>query len=417
MLVHPLLLAFSMVAVVAIVMGGCAREVPLAVDPSLPLDEALAAWQQELGVPGMAVGVYYGDAVQLQRGFGVADRATGRPVEATTPFCVGSIAKLFVGTAALRLATRGVLALDAPLATWRPDVPGADRATLQMLGTHQAGYRNYITLPAVKDTFSAAPERLWTRAELLALSLAAEPHFGPGAGWVYSNANALLLVEALERATALPWDSLLAREVLRPAGLAATTRVAEGCTAMAPGAARGYQLGDAEGPTPWTVAGDSLHDVSGDALSKWDASGDLRSTVPDLRRFLDAAFRGDVLSPEARARRGATVATGEADYRYGFALEVWDAGPAQTLGHCGVVPGYNACLSYRPHDDVAVVVLTNVYGTQRSAMPARALTEALLVWTTAQASAAQATHTEPPGWSTEPDAEVRARAGYMSRVG
>lgn len=364
---------------------GCAREAPLPVNPDLPLDTAVDGWQEELGVPGLAVGVYDGEEALLERGFGVADRETSRPVEAATPFCVGSIAKLFVGTVALRLATRGVLDLDAPLATWLPDVPAADQATLRMLATHQAGYRNYITLAAVKDTFATAPAQRWTRDDLLALSLEADPHFAPGAGWTYSNANTLLLVEALERATALPWDSLLAREVLRPAGMTETVRVAEGCTVNAPTAARGYQLGDADGPTPWEAEGDSLHDVSSDALSKWDVAGDLRSTVPDLRRFLDAAFRGDLLAPGARALRDAAVATGSDGYRYGLALEVWGDGAARTLGHCGTVPGYNACLAYRPHDDTAVVVLTNVYGTERSSMPALAVTDALFRWLPAPA--------------------------------
>ncbi|MEM6327542.1 MAG: serine hydrolase domain-containing protein [Bacteroidota bacterium] len=352
-----------------------------------PLAEAVEAWRVEVGAPGVAVGVYRGGNTLLEGGTGQADRATGREVQPDTPFCIGSVSKLFVAAVALRLASRDVVDLDAPLAQYGVEAPGgaAETATLRMLGDHRAGVRNYITLRAAKDTFTAAPSRSWTREDLVALAAEGDPHFAPGEGWTYSNTNTLLLAEALERATALPWDSLLAREVLRPAGLAETVPAHDGCGAD-PAAARGYQLGDAEAPTPWRSRGDSLHDVTADHPSKWGAAGNLRSTVPDLRRFADAAFRGDLLSAEARAGRDRTVETGQEGYRYGFGLEVFGEGDEQVIGHCGTVPGYNACLGYRPSDDAMVIVLANVYGTERSSMPALALSRAAFEWLSVQPS-------------------------------
>ncbi|MEM1055707.1 MAG: serine hydrolase domain-containing protein [Bacteroidota bacterium] len=386
----PLLLqAFATLAV-----GGGCGEAPLPAHSDEPLAEAVEAWRTGLGVPGVAVGVYRGSETLLETGAGRADRATGREVRADTPFCVGSVSKLFVAAAALRLASRGDLDLDAPLARYGVDVPGSEDATLRMLGDHRAGFRNAITLQAVKDTFTAAPAQRWTRSDLLALTDGAEPHFAPGEGWTYSNTNTLLLADAMERATGLPWDSLLAREVTRPADLTATARAHDGCGAD-PAAARGYQLGDDRAPTPWRSRGDSLHDVTADHPSKWGASGDLRSTVLDLRQFADAAFRGNLLTPEARAERDRAVETGEVGYRYGFGLEVRGEGDAQILGHCGAIPGYNACLGYRPSDDATVIVLTNVYGTERSAMPALAISRAAFQWLAARPRTPSPSHASP----------------------
>ncbi|MEM6785823.1 MAG: serine hydrolase domain-containing protein [Bacteroidota bacterium] len=146
------------------------------------------------------------------------------------------------------------------------------------------------------------------------------------------------------------------------------------------------QFGDATGRRTWRVGGDSLHDVSGDALSKCGAAGDLRSSLPDLCSFTDAAFRDTVLVSASRLSSADALATGAEGYRYGLAVEVQGAGAAETLEHCGLVPGYSACLSYRPHDDTAVVVLTNVYGTPRTARPALAVSDALFRWLASQPS-------------------------------
>jgi CubicO group peptidase (beta-lactamase class C family) len=68
-----------------------------------------------------AVGIE-GDVVWAGAG-GVADLATGRPIETSTTFAIGSVTKQFTATAVLLLVQDGNLSLDDPLSRWLPGLP------------------------------------------------------------------------------------------------------------------------------------------------------------------------------------------------------------------------------------------------------------------------------------------------------
>jgi len=51
-------------------------------------------------------------------------------------------------TLLLKLAEQQRIALDAPLATWFPEMPNAHLATLQMLASMTTGFVDFVTTPA-----------------------------------------------------------------------------------------------------------------------------------------------------------------------------------------------------------------------------------------------------------------------------
>jgi len=88
----------------------------------LTLDELLA----RANTPGISVAVIHNFAVHWARGYGVADAATGRRVDARTRFQAASISKPVTALAVMRLVQDGKLALDddinGTLRSWRvPD--------------------------------------------------------------------------------------------------------------------------------------------------------------------------------------------------------------------------------------------------------------------------------------------------------
>ena len=103
------------------------------------IDRVVDTW----GLPGLAVAVVHdGDRV-IARGFGSADLGAGRPVTGETLFHLASVSKVFVATAALQLAERGALDLDAPIRAYLPGLSWADlRAdaiTTRQVLTHRSG--------------------------------------------------------------------------------------------------------------------------------------------------------------------------------------------------------------------------------------------------------------------------------------
>lgn len=149
---------------------------------------------------------------------GLADRESGRPVEANDPVRIASISKLVMALAALRLVDEGKIDLDADVSTylgWRlrhpdyPDVP----VTLAQLLSHRSGLRDdagYV-IPLGKSLQARLADRaVWY------------PGTAPGAApFKYANLGSPVVATVLEAATGERYDRLVERTVFAPLGIKA----------------------------------------------------------------------------------------------------------------------------------------------------------------------------------------------------
>lgn len=110
---------------------------------------------------------------------GVADRKSGRAWERDTACVTFSCTKAVTATAALLLAERGAVRLDAPVASWWPEFAahGKESITGEMLLTHQAG------LPAFARPVGA--EEAADPAALAGLLAGQAPEWAPGTAHGY----------------------------------------------------------------------------------------------------------------------------------------------------------------------------------------------------------------------------------------
>ena len=109
-----------------------------------PLQVALDALVEELGVPGVAVGVLH-DGVEHYAYAGVTCTEHPLPVDEQTLFQFGSTGKTYTATALMRLSDQGRVDLDAPVRTYLPefrlrDEDVAARVTVLQLLNHTAGW-------------------------------------------------------------------------------------------------------------------------------------------------------------------------------------------------------------------------------------------------------------------------------------
>jgi CubicO group peptidase (beta-lactamase class C family) len=107
------------------------------------LEACARAEKERWTVPGMAIGVLRGGDVETY-GFGVASLETEFPVRADTLFQIGSISKVFVATLVMQLVEQNKVDLDAPVATYLPELRLADEQaqqtiTLRHTLTHTSG--------------------------------------------------------------------------------------------------------------------------------------------------------------------------------------------------------------------------------------------------------------------------------------
>ena len=167
-------------------------------------------------VTGLSLALVDGDRVVWATGFGMADVDRKLAAGPRTVYDVGSLAKPITATAILQAVERGELSLDQTLAELIPELRLAGEAehriTLAQLLTHQSG------LPSdwfVQSLSEQPPDWRGIVTEIQGIDLAAEP----GQLTIYSNLGLALAGLALERASGRPYEELVTRELMRPAGM------------------------------------------------------------------------------------------------------------------------------------------------------------------------------------------------------
>jgi len=203
------------------------------VSATAPIDAAidLAIAQQRL--VGAVVLVQHRGRELFRRSAGWANREQRCPMRTDTLFRLSSVSKPIVTTAAMVLASRGVVDLDEPVTRWLPDfrprLPDgrAPDITLRQLLSHQAGlgYRfldadaqGLHALAGVSDGMDASPITL---AENLRRIAQVPLQFAPGEGWFYS-LGIDVAGGVLEAATGTPLDRIVRETVTEPLGMADT---------------------------------------------------------------------------------------------------------------------------------------------------------------------------------------------------
>lgn len=273
----------------------------------------------------------------------------------TSIFEIGSVTKTFTSLLLADLARDGVVALDDPVSRYLPAAPPVRGRpiTLEDLATHHSGLPRLpagLLWPAL-TTQRRDPYARLDEAALAAAVTRTAPRRPPGKKFRYSNHGVGLLGWALARAAGTTYADLVAARVTGPLGLtntglevpaSATHRVAIGHT---------WRRRDTG---PWHLA----------ALA---GAGGLRSTAPDLLRYL-AAFAEDHTGPLAEA----AAETSRVRHRVGklgvglaWMVIPGGEGPrkfrlrSDVLWHDGGTGGYRSFAAVVPATGVAVVVLTN----------------------------------------------------------
>src|SRR5690606_23471813 len=91
------------------------------------IDAYIQSRMQTANIPGLALGVVYGDEVVYLKGYGIA-APDGRLVTPQTPFILGSTSKSFTALAVMQLVEAGRIDLDVPVTTYLPWLRTSDAA-------------------------------------------------------------------------------------------------------------------------------------------------------------------------------------------------------------------------------------------------------------------------------------------------
>jgi CubicO group peptidase (beta-lactamase class C family) len=289
--------------------------------------------------PGLAVGLVGPGGWRHEFAVGVADVASGRPLDPTALMPIASVSKAMTAVALLREQEAGRIDLDDPVhdqLPWLPLATPFGPISVAHLLAHTAG---------IVAGMEGSPSPV---AEALALAATA-PGWPPGERASYSNVGYAVLGLVLERVAGCSYGEAIQRHVLDPCGMTASEPVTT-AEAQARAATGHLELADHTlVPAPWvpTTAG----------------SGATLCTVADLGRFLRALVAGDPpLLEEATREAMLTPALPLPEgkgYGYGLGVEVDLEGGYRRVGHQGDCPGYCSYAYGCRETGVGVVALGN----------------------------------------------------------
>ncbi|WP_218004213.1 serine hydrolase domain-containing protein [Nocardia araoensis] len=313
----------------------------------------VAASAEELGVPGVAVGVSTGGRTDFAC-HGVTSVDNPLAVDRDTMFVVGSVSKTFTATALLRLVADGRVELDAPVRRYVPEftptAAAADEITVLRLLNHTAGLEWRIGA----DTGEGDDALARHAVELAESRLIAEPGARPS----YSQAGFNLAGRIIENVTGSTFERAVASLLFEPLGLT------HSCYAVNDVMTRRFAVGhniDLNGVL--AVAG-QWKDQRAD-----NPGGGVATSVRDLLRWArfhlgDGRTEGGerILPTELLHRmreqtvelRGSTL--GDA---FGICWLLREVDGVATIGHGGSGNGQFADLLIVPERDFAVAVMSN----------------------------------------------------------
>jgi D-alanyl-D-alanine carboxypeptidase len=219
--------------------------------------------------------------------------------------------------------------------------------------------------------------------------LALPPAFPPGAGFLYSNTNTVLLGLIIEQLTDRSLTDALAERIFEPLGLAHTYFPPPADAGMPEPHPHGYLFGTnvstlidpALSPEDRAAAvtGRLLPNDVSDLNPSWGwAAGAATSTAEDLATYVEALVGGGLLEPRLQRERLDSVRpidpAAPASTGYGLALARF--GPL--LGHDGSLPGFQSFMGHDPQRGLTVIVLTNLQNTPDGDGAANALTKLII---------------------------------------
>jgi CubicO group peptidase (beta-lactamase class C family) len=195
--------------------------------------------------------------VEWAKGYGLADVAGQRPVDAQTLFLAGSISKPVTALRTLQLVEDGTFALDANINTYLtsrqlPDneFTTIEKVTLRRILNHTAGltvwgfpgYDKGDAIPSVPEVLegngNTDPVRVFKT---------------PGESWLYSGGGYTIMQLAMTDTLGAPFPDTMRTNILEPLGMQSSTFENPLPEALHPLAATGYRADGREVEGKWPI--------------------------------------------------------------------------------------------------------------------------------------------------------------------
>lgn len=312
------------------------------------IDGAVAKALADSGTPSASIAVIKDGQIAYASAYGQARLDPATPASAEMRYCIGSVSKQFLAVAILLLQQDGKLSLDDPVSRYLPSLTRAKDITIRQLLSHTSGYQDYYPLDYVAPfmlqpvTADGILDR-WAKIPL---------DFEPGMQWQYSNTNFVAAGRILEKVSGQSLWTFLESRIFGPLGMHSVVNLD----------AQPLSNSDPTGYTRFGLA--PARPAQPEAQGWLFAAGELAMTARDLAVWDKSLMDGKLLTPASlnefitpvRLKNGAPT-------NYALGVGVANASGHPRLGHGGAVSGFTSSNTVWLDQGAAVVVLTNMDGS------------------------------------------------------
>lgn len=171
-------------------------------------------------VPGVSIAVVKDGKLAWAKGYGIANTASGKPVDEKTLFQAGSISKPLAALAALKLVDEQRVELDMDvnnyLTDWKIEENGftsKEKVTLRRLLNHTAGmtvhgfpgYKQTDGYPSIVQVLNGEGNTKKVFVDQV-----------PGTAWRYSGGGYTVMEKVVEDISGLPLEDYMEKHILKP---------------------------------------------------------------------------------------------------------------------------------------------------------------------------------------------------------
>ncbi|WP_299700186.1 serine hydrolase [uncultured Pontibacter sp.] len=280
-----------------------------------------------------SLSVYHKGESLYQKSIGYADVDKKVKSTATTPYRTGSVSKMFTATLIMQLIEAGNLSFETKLSTFYPQLPNADRITIQQLLQHQSGIFDIIKSP----NFNEWMVEKRSKEELLSKIKENGSVFSPGEKRDYSNTNYIILSFILEDIENKDFAKILEKRILKPLKLK-NTYYGENNPKKFMSAS--YEKKDGVWEKPSHID-----------LSIPRGAAGIISTPEDLNKFINGLFDGKLVSENSLAIMKKEPGIGM------YPIPILQE--EKMIGHMGGMDAFKSLVVYMPKQDMTFAYTFN----------------------------------------------------------
>ncbi|HSD13880.1 MAG TPA: serine hydrolase domain-containing protein [Flavobacterium sp.] len=281
------------------------------------------------------ISIREGDDVVFEKAYGLPTAKTDEQPNKNTKYKIGSITKTFTAVIIMQLVEEKRLKLDQTLSKFYPQIPNADKITINDLLRHRSGIVDYVN--ADSTTSMTTPI---SKKEMLSKIAAYKPLFTPNTKAEYSNSNYYLLGCILEDITKTSYKNNLKTRIVDKLKLKNT-----------------YIVDNVDTKRNETLSY-IYKDEKWEAVPEWNmtipfSAGSITSTANDLTMVVRSIFSGKLLKPTSVDEMT------QLKESYGIGLVTFPFGERKFFGHTGGIEGYKSVVGYYPSEKLGISLIVN----------------------------------------------------------